>query len=288
MAYKDILVYLDDHRGAETRLQLALSLAMQNKAHLVGLYGFALPQAPASLLVAGGHAEDNALLTAYVRDRDTAFDNAAHSEAAFRAAAKRAGLQCEWETRPDRAADLVALVAERARYADLAVLGQADSTHPFFDTLAKLPEAILMGSGRPVLIVPYAGRIDTIGKKVLVAWSGTREVARAVADAMPLLRCAETVTVASIGPPHETDVQDDQPIARCARHLAWHGIRAETAHFTAGDIEAGGLILSRAADFGCDLIVMGGYGHSRARELILGGVTRAVLHHMTMPVLMSH
>lgn len=288
MGYQDILVYLDDHRDAGTRLRLAVSLAAQNKAHLVGLYGFELPQAPASRIVAGVPAEDSLLLTTYERERDSAFSNAADSEAAFRAEARRAGIKSDWQIYPDKPADLIALITERARYADLTVLGQADSAHPLFDTLAKLPEAVMLGSGRPVLIVPYAGRIDTMGKNVLVAWSGTRESARAVGDALPLLRAAEAVTVVSIGSSRDAREHDDQPVAGLARHLAWHDIRAEASHFVATDIEAGELILSRAADLGCDLIVMGGYGHSRVRELVLGGVTRAILQHMTMPVLMSH
>lgn len=288
MTYQDILVYLDDHRGAETRLNLAISLASQSKAHLIGLYGLALPDAPRPLAVAGGYADDNALLAAFVRDRDSAFDRETHIEASFRAAARRAGLTSDWETWPKKASDLAALVTERARYADLTVLGQADAAHPFFDALAKLPETVMLGSGRPVLIVPYAGRIDRVGTRVFVAWSGTREAARAVADAIPMLRGASAVTVAAIGSLPGAEHNEGRLTADVARHLARHGIQARTEHFTAPDIETGELILSRAADLDCDLIVMGGYGHSRTRELILGGVTRTILRYMTMPVLMSH
>jgi nucleotide-binding universal stress UspA family protein len=288
MTYQDILVYLDDQRGAETRLNVAVSLASQSKAHIVGLYGFALPEAPRPLAVAGGYVDDNALMGAFVRERDAAFDRERQVEARFHAATGQAGLPSDWETCQKKAGDLAALVTERARYADLAVLGQADAAHPFSDALAKLPETVMLGSGRPVLIVPYAGRIDRVGTRVFVAWSGTREAARAVADAIPMLRDASAVTIASIGSLPGAEHNEGRLVADVARHLAQHGIRARTEHFTVPDIETGEVILSRAADLDCDLIVMGGYGHSRTRELILGGVTRTILRYMTMPVIMSH
>lgn len=290
MGFKDILLHIDNHRGHETRLHLALSIARQNKAHLVGLYGFELPQVPPPLrnLAGGAYVTSDLLRTTYVRERDTAFIDAAHIEASFHAEIKRAGLTGDWRICPEKANDAVTLVTERARYADLVILGQADPDHPLFDTLARLPETVMMNCGRPVLIVPCAGRIETVGKNVLVAWSETREAARAVGDAMPLLRSAEAVTVVSVGPPRAAKSDEDELATSLARHLARCGIRADASYLSSGDIEPGALILSRAADLGCDLIVMGGYGHSRTRELILGGVTRAVLQHMTMPVLMSH
>lgn len=290
MAFKKILVHLDNHPGYETRLQLALSIAKPDKAHLVALYGFELPRVPSSPLIAEAYVGNlvSRPSYAYERERDAAYLNAAQIQAAFRAEAKNAGLTGDWQICPDDAADFVIMVTEQARYADLAVLGQVAPDHPFFDRLATLPETVMMGSGRPVLIVPYAGRVDTVAKNVLVAWSGTREAARAVGDAMPLLRSAEAVTVLSIGSRRDTTEHLDQPAASLVRHLARHDIHAEASHLVSNDIEVGELIMSRATDLGCDLIVMGGYGHSRLRELILGGVTRAVLQHMTVPVLMSH
>jgi len=290
MTFKKILVHLDDHRGHETRLQLAISIARRSNAHLAALYGFDLPQVPPPIsnLATGGYVTTDMLRDVYIRERDAAFDNAAHFEAIFRAETSRFGLTGEWLICPDEAADRVTLVVERARYADLTVVGQADPDHPLFDVLARLPETVMMACGRPVLIVPYAGRAGNVGNCVLVAWSGTREAARAVADALPLIQHAETVTVLSIGQTHGSKGNGEQPADDLVRYLAQHDIRAEASHLVSDDIEAGELILSRASDLGCDLIVMGGYGHSRMRELILGGVTRAVLQHMTVPVLMSH
>jgi nucleotide-binding universal stress UspA family protein len=286
MAFRDILVHLDAQRSAAKRLRLAVSIARPSQAHLTGIYGFELPRAPFPGLAAPPYVVNATARTVYERERDGAFADAAQIEADFHAEAKRAGLSGDWRIGPDKPADLLNFVTARARYADVTVLGQADPDHPYFDTLARLPETVMLGSGRPVLIVPYAGRFDTVGRNVLVAWSGTREGARAVADALPLMQAAEAVTVVSIGPTRGEG--EDDPATGLAQHLARHDIRADASHLMSEDIEPGELILSRASDLGCDLIVMGGYGHSRTRELILGGVTRAILQHMTVPVLMSH
>ena len=290
MAFKDILVLLDEHPNHESRLEIALALAQQGKARLVALYGFELPHTPSAPLSLADalYVTNDAARTAYERERDTAFDSATYLEAAFRRAVARAGVPGTWELWPEKPKDLIGLVTTRARYADLAVVGQADPGHPLFDTLAKLPEAVMLGCGRPVLIVPYAARARAIGKRILVAWNGSREATRAAADALPLLQRAETVMVLTIGTTKDGDSNGNQPARRLVEHLAQHAIQAESSHFVSDDLQPGDMIMSRAADLGCDLIVMGGYGHSRTRELILGGVTRAILQNMTVPILMSH
>lgn len=292
MPYKDILVHLDNHRGYQPRLDVALSIARQNKARLVALYGVELPQTPSSLLIdlaVGPHRTSDAERVRYDRERDTGLRTAQEIEAAFHAEIKRAGLTGAWHAFPETRRDIIAAVIARSRYADLVVVGQADPDDPLFVTLATLPEKVLMESGRPVFIVPHTGRVPTVGKKVLLAWKGTREAARAVADALPLLRSAEAVTVLTIGP-QAAEGERDLQASSLVDHLAQHDIRADAIHIDSTDIYAAQLILARATALGCDLIVMGGYGHghSRTRELILGGVTHAVLQDMTVPVLMSH
>ncbi len=173
-----------------------------------------------------------------------------------------------------------------ARHADIAILGQNDPDHP--PVAPHLSESVLLGAGRPVIVVPYAGSFDTVCGTVLVAWNTTREAARALNDAMPILARAKKVTVLSINPPSGEMGRPVWPGADISLHLARHGATAEASSTVSGDIDAGNTILSRAADFGADLIVMGGYGHSRQREFLLGGVTRTLLQHMTVPVLMSH
>lgn len=290
MAFKDFLVLLDDHRNYELRLEIALALAKRDKARLVALYGFELPRTPNTALSLADalYVTNDAAQTTYERERDAAFDSATYLETAFRRAVARVGVAGTWEVWPEKPKDLIGLVTTRARYADLAVVGQADPGHPLFDTLAKLPEAVMLGCGRPALIVPYAAPARAVGNRILVAWNGSREAARAVADALPLLCAAETVVVLTIGATRDRDTDGDHPARRLVEHLAQHSVRAESSHIASDDLQPGDIIMSRAADLGCDLIVMGGYGHSRTRELILGGVTRAILQNMTVPVLMSH
>jgi nucleotide-binding universal stress UspA family protein len=180
-------------------------------------------------------------------------------------------------------------VARRARAADLLVLGQTDPDHPLPPMARHLVEDALMNSGRPLLIVPFAGRFETIGTNVVVGWNGTREAARAVHDGLLLIETTATVTVLTVERPRsEADFQQ-VPGADLAEHLARHGLKVSADRtVTDGSISYGDALLAYASDTGADLLISGGYGHSRARELILGGVSRELLDHMTLPVLMSH
>ena len=147
-------------------------------------------------------------------------------------------------------------------------------------------EAALFGSGRPVLIVPYIQQAGLKLDRVLVCWDGSRTAARATADALPLLAKAETTEVITV-----TDGagdQDEIPGFDIAKHLARHGIKVELKRIVRGDVDVPNIILSHAADTSADLIVMGGYGHSRLREFVLGGATRGLLQSMTVPTFMSH
>ena len=186
-------------------------------------------------------------------------------------------------------------VVLQARYCDIAVVGQADPDAVGGDA-GDLTEGLVFGSGRPVITVPYAGNFGTIGKRVLVARDATREASRALHDALPILTRATEVIVYCVNPPSGQHI----PGADIAAHLAQHGVKAE-AHQTVSripedetaivgrrSIGVADLLLSAASDYGSDLLVMGAFGHSRIRELVLGGATRNVLHHMTVPVLMSH
>ena len=145
-----------------------------------------------------------------------------------------------------------------------------------------------MGAARPVLVVPYAGAFDSVGKRVLVAWDGSREAVRAVNDALPLLGEAEAVTVISIGP-RETELERRRTsLERIVGHLQRHAILARLEESVQGGIAVSDVLLSRAADLAADLIVAGLYHHSQLREALIGGVSRDLLDHMTVPVLMSH
>jgi nucleotide-binding universal stress UspA family protein len=272
MAYKTLVVHLDAAARRAERLELACSLAAGYDAHLVGLFALA----PVQLPFAFGNA--GAVIAAEQRWRD------ALAERELNAAASRHGVaKLEWRTGLDAAS----AVCASARYADLVIIGQREPGAAAREAVlpAQFVEETVLRAGRPVLIVPYAGRISRLGARVLVAWDASREAARAVTDALPLLQGAQSVEVVAFDP--QPGAHGAQPGADIALYLARHRVKVTAAEQHAG-VEVGGQILSRAADHDVDLIVMGAYGHSRARELVMGGATRTLLASMTVPVLMSH
>lgn len=285
MAFKDILVHLDSGPRSAIRLAVAAGLAQRSGASLTGVYVVDIPSAEffygAAMPLAAGGAER---VVDQIRAEATAA--AEPVEAAFRDLLRREGLEGGWRLVEG---NLPATVALHARYADLTVLGQAN---PYEHRDGQGADAVVvttvMSSGRPVLAVPFAGDFPTLGQRVLVAWNASREAARAVNDALPLLREAAAVTVLAVNPRRGINGHGDVPAADIALHLARHGVRAEAAHTVATDIPEGEALLSYAADIGADLIVCGAYGHSRARELVFGGVTRTLLGEMTAPVFLSH
>ena len=178
------------------------------------------------------------------------------------------------------------IVPVHARYADLTIMGQTDPEPDAGDaTPARgLQVQTATDSGRPLLIIPYAGDFKAPGRHMLIAWNGSREASRAVHDALPLLKRAERVSVLSISPPAEDHIAGFDISAQLARH----GVNAEAKRNVSSDISAGDVLLSECADLGADMIVMGAYGHSRLREFILGGVSQHLLETMTVPVFMAH
>lgn len=283
MPFKDLLVHLDLSEPAIRRLDYAFALAQSHGAELTGLY--TLDLVPSIDTLARSYPGQVQYLESYSKMRDDAMDRAVRVEAQFRDRLRREGINGEWRFIESLPAETMAL---HARYTDLAIVGQIDPESPPPGSAARVPEETLLSSGRPVLIVPYAGQFKTLGEHVLVAWKATRECARALNDAMPMLERAKKVTVLTVNPERGNDQEPGIPAADIAHHLAHHDINAEAATTIADDISAGDALLNYAADCGADVLVMGGYGHSRAREFLLGGVTRQILRQMTLPVLMSH
>jgi nucleotide-binding universal stress UspA family protein len=277
--FKTIIVHLDDSPRSAQRLGVAIRLAIDFESALIGMY----------VLLAQDLSPTLALLLApdivegRLRELGEAQDRA---ETLFRKAASAAGLKTiEWRA---PAGPPIDTAVAHARCADLTVLGQCDPTSPESFFMAELVQAIVLSAGRPALIVPYVGAHVTVGENVLVAWDEGREASRAVADAMPILAKARQVTVMSIDGGAGEDAADAPARSRLAAYLGSHGIDARIHHHDIADIGIGDFLLSRAADLGIDLIVMGAYAHPRFRELVLGGVTRTMLQSMTVPVLMSH
>jgi nucleotide-binding universal stress UspA family protein len=278
MDYKTILVHQDAARRRSERLELALALADRCDAHLVGLFALS-----ASWLPSYVRADTTAMLEA-AQDLRRA-EAAGEAATLFKSAAARYGsVKSEWRVSK---ADALRAVQLNARYSDLVVVGQRDSDDDGASGVApEFIDELVLSCGRPVLLVPYAGRFPDAGKRVLVAWNASAEAARAVADALPLLARAERVEVIVFegGPPGD---HGEEPGADAALYLARHGVKATVSRYGIPRVDVGSQILTRAADMSVDLIVMGAYGHSRLRELVLGGATRTILESMTVPVLMS-
>jgi len=276
MSYKTILVHIDAGKRCLVRVDVAISLAQQQDAHLVALNAIAPFELPGYVMAELGPEIIEA-------QRGVAANELARTEAEFNQQASAAGLRnVEWRSAIDDPVDAMTL---HARYADLVVVGQTDPSENL-QVAADFPERLVLAAGRPVLILPYVGRFATIGKRILIAWKPSREATRAVTDAIPFLQRADNVHVMAMNP--KAGEHGTVPGADIGLYLARHGVRVEVKMDYGAEVDVGNELLSRAADLGADLIVMGGYGHSRLKELVLGGATRTILESMTVPVLMSH
>ncbi|MEG2030881.1 MAG: universal stress protein [Janthinobacterium sp.] len=281
MPYTTLLVHVDNSRHCEQRIRLAVRLAIAEQAHLVGsamsgisryAYGGgtnALQFAPAQMQALRGQASD-----------------ALHG---FERIAREEGL-ATYETRfvDDDAQGALLL---QARYCDLLILGQTDPQDTPSRVIAGTAEYLMLHCGRPVLMVPTAPRAPSAdtARRPLLAWNGSAEALRAITDALPLLRRAQQVTLAVVNSHLQPAAHGEQPGADLALYLARHGVNVNVLqHDTPPGADVGAALLSMAAQGQCDLLVMGCYGHMRLREALLGGVTRTVLQHMDLPVLVSH
>lgn len=279
MSYKTILVHVDDGRNCDIRVELAARLAMLEDAHLIGV---AMTGVSRFLIEAVAIDVTPEGLQPYL---DILRQRAERSLVPFEKIIRQAGLASyEQRLSDDEAAGGLAL---QAGYCDLAVLGQYDPEGAAPSVYANLPEYVAMTSGCPVLVVPYAATTTSCGERILVAWNGSPEAAKAVRNAIPLLRRAKIVEVAVFNPDRPSDAHGEQPGADIALYLARHNIRVDVMQERT-ETDVGEALLSLAANLNSDLLVMGCYGHSRFREILLGGVTRTMLNAMTIPVFMSH
>ncbi|MGF6973633.1 nucleotide-binding universal stress UspA family protein [Paraburkholderia sp. JPY465] len=275
MSYKTLLVHIDDSRRCDARVALALDLAQRWDAHLIGLYVVCEDFAKPLFGTDDGFVAQLAALSADRRET---------AQQAFLAAAERAGRTAEWRTPEGSPVDVTTL---HARHADLIVLGQPDPHDPATYVDRHFAGEVVLGAGRPALVIPHAGAVPTLGENVLIAWDGSREASRAIADAMPLLQRARFVAVDVVGPTH--DRETGPGAIDVAAWLEAHGVRASFSTTPRLRVAGtGATLLNRVSDLHADLLVMGAYGHSRARERVWGGVTRTMLESMTVPVLMAH
>jgi nucleotide-binding universal stress UspA family protein len=274
---KDIVVNLTGGHPQDFASAYAISLAAGFGAHLAGIGFIYEPVIPGSLL--GGMPTD--LIEAQREENSRA---AKEAIARFESAAKAAGISAETRTLDASVAGAPDLFGRIARRFDLAVVGQARREQGASEEL--MIEGALFGSGRPLIVVPHAHKQGLKLDRITICWDGSRPAARAIADSLPFLERAKSIDIVVVT--GERDKSGEITGANMRRHLARHGINIEIKHITGGGAGVQTALLAHAAETGSDFMVLGGYGHSRLREFILGGVTRSILRSMVVPVLMSH
>ena len=274
---KDLIVNLSLGDARDVAADFALSAASTLDAHIAGLaFEFDPSFPPIEMVIVPGD---------FIEEQRAENQKAAENALAkFEDAARRRAVSAQSRILAASLAGAPDTFARAARRFDLSVIPQPRPYDAGLDMM--FVEAALFNSGRPVLVVPYIQQSGLTLDRVMVCWDGSRTAARATADALPFLARAKTTEVVTVT--NGAAGTDEIPGIDLARHLARHGLNVELKRIVAGDLDVANVILSHAADTSADFIVMGGYGHSRWREFILGGVTRGLLASMTAPTLMSH
>ena len=268
MALKDILVHIDNTQHCGVMLDLAIGLAQKHKAHLTGLFVISRPH--------------------YRPEHGSAELEAAEAQRIFQRKTAQAGISAHWlcDDSTVSGVSMAQLINAHAYTSDLVMVGQSDHSSRVGDMPSDLPEKLVLGSGRPVLIVPFAGKFNTVGERIMVAWKAGRESTRAVHDALYFLQDAKHVGVLIVTPPGVESPTKPSRTDVCA-HLARLDISAKMDEVVGADIPVGDVLLNQAWEEGCDLLVTGAYTHSSG-GMVLSPVASHILKHMTMPVLMSH
>ena len=279
MPFKTILVHLDESKRVVERIKIASQLAMAENAHLIGACMIGIATQAYEQTNIAERDPNLAKHIEFLRER------AKTAVSLFEQTVQKIGVS----TFEGRAVDGEATegMGLQARYSDLIVVGQGDPNEPAPSVPPDFAHHVVMKVGRPVLIVPKQGEFEQVGTKVLIAWDASRGATRAITDALPILQKADVVNVVVFNPDSKGGVHTDIPGADLALYLARHGVKVEVLERQTGR-DVGAAILGLSQDLSSNLIVMGGYGHSRFRQMLLGGVTRSVLAGMTIPVMMSH
>jgi nucleotide-binding universal stress UspA family protein len=269
MNLKDILVHIDDRPTCDSRLQVAIGLAVQQQSLLTGIYIIPHPH--------------------FVAHQHNGQELADAAEQRFKQAADAAGIVSAWICIDSLKSELNVpdAINIHAHYRDLLVISQTDATTPVRAIPDNLPEKAILGSGRPVLIVPYAGKFSPNYKRVILAWRGGPESSRALHDAMPILRLAKQIKVISVQG-REGDETYKSHEADICQHLTRYQLPLDCEKRLSGNLSVGDMLLNRCAEFGADLLVMGATSRSRRGDQILGETGQHLLKYMTSPVLMSH
>jgi len=282
MSLKDIVVLLDPSPAGEERLRLAIRIARDQGAYLSAILVRPhkdVDAAPVDVPRRNGGSR----IATEAGDKRRSGQSDDEVEQRMRECLRWFGGNGDWHDVAQAASSrLIALI----RTADLIILGQV--SRDVRPGPAWRPDEIIIGCGRPVLMVPYAGKFPELGRRVLVAWDGSREASRALNDALPMISPSTSVTVMSVRTRDRDLQRDREATQRVVRHLARHDIPARADHPLRSGNAISDMLLSAATDISADLIVAGAYHHSPLRQAVLGGVSRGLLQHMTVPVLMSH
>jgi len=277
--YKNILLYLDQGASNPERVNTAVAMAEQHGAQLTGVVIHALPTSRMMHKLGLGDSDDvlkqarqeaDAVLEAFSRqmtERGISFDTRT--------------IECKESAAPKKLARMV-------RNFDLCILRQANPDKPNADFIAELSEGVLFYSGRPVFFMPYIGAHSIPARKGIVAWDGSAAASRAVHDSLPLLEQMESVVILVVDADKIERNDDTEPGHDLSRHLAAHGIKNEVMRVVSGGIGTSTTILNEVSNTSADILIMGGYGTAKLREMMLGGVTRTLFRTMTVPVVMSH
>lgn len=276
---RSVLLHLDATPSSTARLEFARVFAVRHEAALSAMFVAAPPQRSLQLALSESPA-------ALLQPTDRAALN--RTKSMFDNALADGGPRMRWLE--SNGADAVEAFSRQALYADLLVLGQHDPVAALPGSMpAGFVESVLIGTGKPALILPIAGMFETAGRDVLIGWNATPQAAHALTAALPWLHGARRVHVVEVT---EEPAQDHPGELDIAQYLQFHGIVSALHRHRASPPpvpgNAGELLLSFASEVGADLLVMGCYGHNRAREFMLGGASRSVLQTMTLPVLMAH
>ena len=279
MTYKTILVHLDQSAHTANRIKYAAALAALSSAHLVGA---AMTGLSRYVFADGLTSSNDPTLTHHVEFLRKYATEASH---AFEKLANQEGANSIESRLIDD--DAVGGMVLQARYSDLLVIGQTDPHSTVPGVFPNFPEQVVLNCARPVLIIPYANTYKNLFSRPLIAWDGSTAATRAITAALPILTHAKKVDLVVFNASDEKLVHGEEPGADIALYLSRHGVKVQVVRHTV-KTDIGQALLSVAADHGNDLIVMGGYGHSRFRETLLGGVTKTVFAAMTIPVLIAH
>ena len=279
--FRNILVHIPSERPVRTVIDVAVGLAVGHRAHLDAVAIGYESMGSVGMVAEGGGAAVAAVM-GYEQDR--ALERASAAISVFEVEAKLAKIAYGTSALAAVPAEAEEAIGALSRFYDLTIVSQPDSSFSTYDNL--IPQGVLFNSGGPMLMVPYIHKGPLDARHVGIAWDGSRLAARAVRDALPFLAATHAVTVIAVN-----EVRNDageRSSDGIVSNLARHGIKARTERLTADRGNVHGTILSIAADSNIGLLVMGGFGHSRLQERILGGVTRGMFESMTVPVLMSH